>query len=337
MAFIQHDKLFSSKWFYNYSLLVVGAFAFALGYIFFITPHFIIPGGAYGIGIIINKLSIGMFPQGPFGTLDAADYTGFFSNLAYYCMDYLNDLFRQYKGGIPVGLTGLIVNSILVLLGYKILGPRFGIKTLIGFILCSIFIDVLTCWWGIVPLVDDILLSCVFGGILIGFGFGLILQAKANTAGSDIIGMILSKYTKMPLGQMIIYVDLLIILCSLYVDIDWQIPLYSLIVLYISGRVIDITIQGSTYEKALFIISDKSEEIRDKVVLDMKRSGTFIKGQGMYNGQEKTMIFIVVNRRELSILKDFIEQIDPNAFLTVMETNEILGKGFKSLTDKMGN
>jgi len=334
MAFIQHDKLFSGKWFYNYSLLVAGAFIFALGYIFFITPHFIVPGGAYGIGVIINKLSVGMFPQGPFGYLDSADYPGFFSNIAYYCMDYLNDLFRKYEGGIPVGLTGLIINAILVSVGYKILGPRFGIKTIVGFILSSIFIDVLTCWWGMVPLVDDVLLSCVFGGILIGFGFGLILQAKATTAGSDIIGMILSKYTKFPLGQMIIYVDLLIILSSLYVDIDWQIPLYSLIVLYISGRVIDITIQGSTYEKALFIISDKSEEIRDKVVTDMKRSGTFIKGKGMYNGQEKTMIFIVVNRRELALLKDFIQHIDPNAFLTVMETNEILGKGFKSLSDE---
>ena len=334
MAFLQDDKLFSGKWFYNYSLLVAGAFVLALGYIFFITPHFIVPGGAYGIGIIVHKLSIGLFPHGPFNLLDASEYTGFFSKIGYYFMEYQNDMFHQYEGGIPVGLTGLVINVILVLVGIKILGPRFGFKTFFGFFLSSVFIDLATKWWGLVPLVDDVLLSCVFGGILIGFGFGLILRAKATTTGTDTVGMILSKYTGLPLGQMIIYVDLIIILCSLYVEMDWQIPLYSLIVLYISGRVIDITIQGSTFEKALFIISDKAEEIRDKVVIDMKRSGTYLKGKGMYDGQDKNMIFIVVNRRELSILKDFIEHIDPNAFITVMETNEMLGKGFKSLSDK---
>ncbi|MFT5750218.1 MAG: uncharacterized membrane-anchored protein YitT (DUF2179 family), partial [Ancylomarina sp.] len=259
MAFIQDDKLFSGKWFYNYSLLVAGALVLALGYIFFITPHFIVPGGAYGIGIIVNKLSVGLFPHGPFDLLDASEYSGFFSKIGYYFMEYQNDMFHQYEGGIPVGLTGLVINIIFVLVGIKILGPRFGFKTFFGFFLSSVFIDLATKWWGLVPLVDDVLLSCVFGGILIGFGFGLILRAKATTTGTDTIGMILSKYTGLPLGQMIIYVDLIIILCSLYVDMDWQIPLYSLIVLYISGRVIDITIQGSTFEKALFIISDKTE------------------------------------------------------------------------------
>ncbi|MRT92870.1 YitT family protein [Ancylomarina sp. 16SWW S1-10-2] len=335
MAFIQNDKLFSGKWFYNYALLVAGSLVLSLGFIFFITPHFIVPGGAYGIGIIVNKLTIGLFPHGPFNLLDASEYSNFFSKIGYYFMSYQNDMFQQYDGGIPVGLTGLVVNVSLVLIGIKILGPRFGFKTFFGFFFSSIFIDLATKWWGIVPLVDDVLLSCVFGGIIIGFGFGLILKARATTTGTDTIGMILSKYTSLPLGQMIIYVDLMIILCSLYVDMDWQIPLYSLITLYISGRVIDITIQGSTFEKALFIISDKTEEIRDKVVIDMKRGGTYLKGQGMYDGQDKNMIFIVVNRRELSILKDFIEQIDPKAFITVMETNEILGKGFKSLSDKV--
>ncbi|RXQ95893.1 YitT family protein [Ancylomarina salipaludis] len=335
MAFIQHDKLFSGKWFYNYVLLVAGALILAMGYVFFITPYFIVPGGANGIGIIVHKLSIGLFPHGPFNVLDASEYSGFFSNIAYHFMTFQNEMFRQYEGGIPVGLTGLIINMVLVVVGIKILGPRFGYKTFFGFFLSALFIDLLTKWWGIIPLVDDVLLSCVFGGIFIGFGFGLILKAKATTTGTDVIGMSLSKYTSLPLGQMIIYVDLIIILCSLYVEMDWQIPLYSLIVLYISGRVIDITIQGSTFEKALFIISDRTEEIRDKVVVDMKRSGTYLKGQGMYDGEDKNMIFIVVNRRELSILKDFIEHIDPKAFITVMETNEILGKGFKSLTDTM--
>jgi len=334
LAFLQKDSIFSGKWFYNYSLVFAGAFIMAAGFVFFIVPYDLVPGSIYGIGIVINKLTVGLFPQGLFGALKPDDYTGFFSGLLYHFMDYSNDLFRRFGGGIPVGIASLAINIPLSFIGVKILGPRFGIKTVISFILCALFIDTLTAWWGVIPLVDDVLLSCIFGGILIGFGLGLILKARATSAGSDILAMITAKYLKMPLGQTVIYIDSLIVLCSLYIKPDWQIPLYSWIVVFIIGKVIDITMQGSNYEKALFIISDKYEEIKDKVIGDMNRGGTFLKGTGMYDGSEKNMIFMVVNRRELSMLQDYIHSIDSNAFITVMETNEILGKGFKSLNDR---
>jgi len=337
LAFIQKDTIFSGKWFYNYTILIFGAFVMAAGFVFFITPHGIVPGSIYGIGIIINKLTLGSFPQGLFGALTPANYDGFFSGLLYHFMDYSNDLFRKYGGGIPVGIASLAINIPLTFIGIKLLGPRFGIKTVLAFILCALFIDIVSAWWGFIPLVDDVLLSCIFGGILIGFGSGLILKARANSAGSDIIAMIGAKYTKLPLSQLVIYIDSLIVLSSLYIKMDWQIPLYSWIVLFIVGKVIDITLQGSTYEKALFIISDKYEEIRIKVIEDMNRGGTVIKGNGMFDQSEKSMIFMVVNRRELSMLQDFIHSIDPEAFVTVMETNEILGKGFKSLNDNVNN
>ncbi|MFA8436294.1 MAG: YitT family protein [Marinifilaceae bacterium] len=335
MAFLQKDKIFSRKWFSNYGLLIAGSFILAAGFVFFIDPHGIVPGSVYGIGIIINKVTQGLFPHGPFGPQDPANFDGFFMKLVYPLMDYCNDLVRKYGGGIPIGFAGLMINIPLTFIGIKVLGPRFGIKTIIGFILCSIFIDTLTTWWGLIPLVDDVLLSCIFGGILIGFGLGLILKARATTAGSDIIAMIIAKYTKLSLGHLIIYVDSAIVLCSLFIEMDWQIPLYSWIVIFITGKVIDTTLQGTNFEKALFIISDKFEEIRHKVIVDMNRGGTYIKGNGMFNGAEKTLIFTVVNRRELSMLEDYIHSIDPKAFVTVMETNEILGEGFKSLTTKI--
>lgn len=334
LAFLQKDALFSGKWFYNYSILIAGAFIMAAGFVFFIIPHGIVPGSIYGIGIVINKLTLGSFPEGIFGLLNPADYEGFFSGLLYQFMDYSNDLFRKYGGGIPVGIASLVINIPLTLIGIKILGPRFGIKTFISFILCALFIDVVSAWWGFIPLVDDVLLSCIFGGILIGFGLGLILKAKATSAGSDILAMIGSKYTGLPLGQLVIYVDSLIVLSSLYVKMDWQIPLYSWIVIFIIGKVIDVTLQGSTYEKALFIITDKYDEIRTKIIDDLNRPGTLIKGNRMMDHKEKSIIFLVVNRRELSVLQDYIHSIDPHAFVSVMETNEILGKGFKSLHDK---
>ncbi|PKQ68531.1 hypothetical protein BZG01_04800 [Labilibaculum manganireducens] len=335
MTFIQKDTLFSSKWFYNYTILIFGAFVVAAGFVFFIIPHGIVPGTVYGLGIVINKLTIGLFPHGIFGTLNPADYNGFFSGVLYQFMDYSNDLFRKYGGGIPVGLASLAINIPLCFIGIKLLGPRFGVKTFISFILCALFIDIVSTWWGFIPLVDDVLLSCIFGGIFIGFGLGLIIKARASSVGTDIIAMIGAKYTGLPLGQLVIYVDSLIILSCLYIKMDWQIPLYSWIVLFIIGKVTDITLQGSAYEKALFIISDKHEEIRAKITNDFNLNGTIIKGSRTLDLKEKSIIFIVVNRRELSMLQDYIHSIDPIAFVSVMETNEILGKGFKSLTDRL--
>jgi len=335
LAFIQKDILFSGKWFYNHTKIIIGAFIMASGFVFFIIPHNLVPGSIYGIGIIINKLTLGLFPHGLFGNLNPTDYNGFLSGLLYQFMHYSNDLFRKFGGGIPVGISSLLINIPLSFVGIKILGPRFGLRTFLAFILSALFIDIITTWWGVIPLVDDVLLSCIFGGIFIGFGLGLILKARATSAGSDILAMIMAKYTKLPLGQMVIYIDSLIVLCSLYIKIDWQIPLYSFIVLFVIGKVTDITLQGSSYEKALFIISDKYDEIRTKVIGDMNRGGTTLKSTGMYDGQEKNMIFMVVNRRELSMLQDYIHSIDPDAFVCVMETNEILGKGFNSLKEKL--
>lgn len=295
MAFVSKEKLFSLKWFKAYSLILVGAFIMASGFVLFITPHNIVPGGVYGISIVIHH------------------YTGW-----------------------PIGMMALAFDIPLTLIGIRVLGPRFGVKTVVGFILTAVFVDSLTYIFGVQALVpDDILLSSIFGGVFIGFGLGLIFKAKATSGGSDIIAMIISKYTKLPLGQLMIYVDSAIVVTSLFAFHQWEIPLYSLIVIYIAGRVVDLVLQGISYEKTLFIISDKHDEIRDKIIIDLNRGGTFIKGEGMYNGTEKSIIYTVVTRRELALLQDFVNKIDPNAFLTVINANETLGNGFKSLRDKV--
>jgi uncharacterized membrane-anchored protein YitT (DUF2179 family) len=147
--------------------------------------------------------------------------------------------------------------------------------------------------------------------------------------------MIISKHTKLPMGQLLIYVDSVIVLVGLVAFMDWKIPLYSWIVIFITGKVIDVVIQGINYDKTLFIILDQHELIRDKIINDLNRGGTFIKGEGMYNGAEKQVIFTVVSRREVAMLQDHIHKIDPKAFMTVMDANEIIGEGFKSLKDKV--
>lgn len=294
MAFITKEKLFTRKWFVTYAMILVGSFIMASGFVLFITPHKIVPGGVYGISIILHH------------TL-----------------------------GTPVGLIALAFDIPLTLLGIRILGPRFGVKTVVGFILTATFVDVMTLIYGSAPLVEDGLLSSIYGGLLVGLGLGLIFKARATSGGTDIVAMILARYTRLPLGQLMIMVDSAVVLLGLFFFGDWHIPLYSLIVIFITGRVIDVVLQGISYDKTLFIISDEHEKIRDKIIVDLNRGGTYIKGEGMFAGSERTIIYTNVNRRELAILQEYIHQVDPRAFMTVINANEVLGSGFRSLKEKI--
>lgn len=304
MSFLPKVKVFSKQWFIDYALIITGSFILAAGFVYFITPHRIVPGGVYGIAIVVHYLSKG--------------WLSFFPD------------------GFPIGLFGLLLNIPLTYAGIRILGPKFGIKTIIGLILTSVFIDGIT-WLrpvGDAALVNDVLLSCVFGGVLVGFGLGLIFKSRATSGGSDIIAMILAKYTHLPLGRLMIYVDSVIVLTALISFQDWAIPLYSWVVIYISGRAIDMTLEGMDYYKALFIISEKHLEIKEKILNDLDRGGTYLKGKGMFTDDEKQIIFTIVSRREMAILEEFIGKIDPDAFITIMDTKEILGEGFRSLHAK---
>ena len=293
--FPSNEKPFTKKWFISHSLIIIGAFILASGFVLFITPYKIVPGGVYGISIMLH-----------------------------------------YLLGTPVGMVALCFDIPLTIIGIKLLGPRFGYKTVLGFSLTAIFTDVLTYFWGFKPLVNgDALLSSIFGGVMVGLGVGLIFRSKATSGGSDIIAMIIAKYTRMPLGMLMIYVDSVIVLLGLAVFRDWKIPLYSWIVIFITGKVIDIVMAGISYDKSVFIISEKHEEIRDKIISDLNRGGTYIEGKGMFNMADRKIIFTVVNRRELFQLEEFIHEIDPKAFLTILDANEIFGEGFKSLKDKV--
>jgi uncharacterized membrane-anchored protein YitT (DUF2179 family) len=305
MGILPKEKIFSYRWFRDYSFIVVGAFILAIGYVYFISPHKIVPGGVYGVAIVVHYLTEGYFSFWP--------------------------------EGIPIGLFGLVLNIPLTYAGIKILGPKFGIKTIVGLVLASVFMDGVTLLRadGSAPLVDDVLLSCVFGGVLIGFGLGLIFKSRATSGGSDIIAMILAKYTNIQLGQLLIYVDSVIVLIGLMAFQDWKIPLYSWLVIYITGRAIDITMEGRDYNKALFIISKEHEKIKENILIDLERGGTYLHGSGMYTDENKKVIFTIVSRREVAILEQYIHSIDPDAFITVMDTREILGEGFQSLKHKI--
>lgn len=305
MAFLTKDRIFSKKWVSDYLFILLGSFILAASFVFFITPHKIVPGGVYGISIVVHYLTQGVFSFWP--------------------------------DGVPIGLFALMLDIPLIIAGIKILGPRFGVKTITGSILTATFTDMIT-WFrplADAPLVNDVLLSCVFAGVLAGFGLGLIFKSRATSGGSDIIAMIIGKYTHIQIGRLMIYVDSVIVLFGLFAFGDWAIPLYSWVVIFITGKVIDITLEGADYNKALLIISKQHEKIRNKLIEDLNRGGTYLKGEGMFTGEEKRIIYTVVSRREVAVLKEYISNIDPDAFITIMDTKEILGEGFQTLNQKV--
>lgn len=290
------EKAFTKKWFISYGTLVLGTFILAIGYSFFMTPYKIIPGGIYGISIVLH-----------------------------------------HKFGFPVGMAALCFNLPLTLLGLKILGPKFGVKTFVCFIFTALFTDGLVLIWGPDPLNihDEVLLASIFGGFIMGVGVGLIFRSRASSGGSDVIASILSKYTKIPLGTQLMIVDSIIVIGGFLIFQDWKIPLYSWLTIFLMGRVIDVVVHGFADEKTVLIISEKSEIIRLAIINDLKRGGTILKAEGMYGRSEKEVLFTVVNRREVSELVAYIFAIDPNAFITIQNAHEIIGRGFKSIAEKM--
>lgn len=293
-AYITTEKPFSARWVKAYGLIIIGTFILSIGYVYFITPYKIVPGGIYGISIVLH-----------------------------------------HTFGLPVGMIALVFNIPLVLIGLRQLGPRFGAKTFTAFILTSVFVDGLSYFSHMRPLVEDnALLSAVFGGVFMGVGVGLIFKSRATSGGTDVLAMIIGKYQRIPLGQLMIMIDSVIVIIGLVAFRQWEIPLYSWLAIFVMGKVIDVVLQGISYDKTLFIISDKHEQIREKILFDLRRGGTYLNGEGMFNHNPKKIIFTSVNRREVAILEDFIHQIDPNAFMTVIEANEILGEGFKSIKEK---
>jgi len=287
-SFLTQEKFLSAAWFKAIALIIAGSSIMSLGYVYFILPHRIVPGGIYGVSIVIHHLI-----------------------------------------GTPVGMTALGFNILLTLLGIKILGPRFGWKTVLGFVMTSTFIDVLSTFASAEPLTgDDVLLSSIFGGGMIGLGVGLILRSKASVGGSDVIAMMIGKYTRMPLGQLLLIIDTVVVVLGLIAFGDWRVPLYSWITIFILSRVVDTVLQGVSHEKNVFIISEKHEEIRKAILEDIDRGGTLLDATGMYQGEPRKMIFTVLTRRELAILHDHVHKIDPDAFVSVIEAQEITGKGF---------
>lgn len=281
----------------DYIQIIIGAMISGFGIACFITPAKIVAGGVGGIATIL-----------------------------------------YYLVGIDTGLTMILISLPLFLIGMKIFGPLYGLKSFVGMTLLSVFVSLfgqLTNYQGFLDYSDkvDILLSAIFGGVLVGGGIGLVMRAGSNTGGTDIVGQILNLFTPLNVGTCVFICDAIIVVVGGLV-FGLERALFAICALYISGQMINFVVMslGTKYAKTAYIVSDKYESISRRIIDEMNRGGTILQGQGIYTKQERTTLMAVVPNQLINHLTQIVHEEDEKAFMFVHETYQVLGYGFVPLS-----
>ena len=315
------ETLANFAWWRDMITIIFGCIMVSVGFVFFINPYNIVPGGVYGAGIVLHNI----FPSVQVGTFG-------------------------YMFDIPLLITAIII-----------FGKQFGGRTLFAACITPGLMNIISALAyptkealheldpaqllnGAINLSDHLMLSCILGGTIIGAGLGLVVRSNATTGGTDIVAMLLNKYFHIPFSRGVLLADAGVVLAGLLVigfglGLDegetggWLLSLYSLICIFVSSRVIDYVIDGASYDKLLFIITKENDKMRDFIINDLERGATFLKSAGMYTKEEKEMIFLVVSRREVALVQRKLKSIDPRAFFVVTDAYDTYGEGFKAFPE----
>jgi len=230
---------------------------------------------------------------------------------------------------LPVGMMMLVFNIPLFIFGIKVLGTQFGPRTLFSFITVSVMIDIFDKVLHLGAATDNLLLTSIFGGILLGIGLGIVFRFKGTTGGSDILGQIIHKYSNVSIGTGILIVDFFVISFAGLAFRDINLALYGFISLYFSSKVLDLILDGIDYARSFYIVSEKQDDLIEAITKDMGRGGTEISGKGFYTRKERNILYTVVARKEVATLRQLIQQIDPDAFVIITNVHEVIGEGFR--------
>jgi uncharacterized membrane-anchored protein YitT (DUF2179 family) len=270
------------------------------------------------LGLLISAIGIGLFLVP--GKIVSGGVSGI-ATITYYLFN------------LPVGMVMLALNIPLFLIGLKIFGKTYGVKTFFGTVFLSVYIDLLRYF---IPNANNIidfekgsnaLIAPIFGGVITGIGIGIIMKFGGSTGGTDIVAQIINKYFKIPLGYSFIFIDGIILLVGSSI-FGLEKGLYAIISLYASAIAINKIFEGVSYSKMVYIISDYHEDIRNLILHDFDRGGTGLYGNGLYTNKDKKIIMTVLKNKEIHDLKNYVKQIDPNAFVIISEVYEVLGEGF---------
>jgi uncharacterized membrane-anchored protein YitT (DUF2179 family) len=236
----------------------------------------------------------------------------------------------NYFAGLPVGVLTMIFNVPIFLLGLKTMGRKYVLNSLAGMVATSLFIDFFNKVVKLPSATDNPVLASIYGGVLLGIGLGIVFRGRASTGGSDIIGTVLHKYTGMSIGYGIMITDFVVISASGLALQSLEAPLYGYLVLFLSTKLIDMILEGWSYSKLVVIISAQTEKIADFILNTLERGGTALRSRSLYLNREGEVILTVIHRKQLAELKAYIKGIDPDAFVIINDTYDVLGRGFKS-------
>lgn len=310
------------EWWKSWAQLIVGCMIMMSGMALFLDPYRILPGGVGGLGQVFHAI----FPT------------------------------------LQVGTFGYFVEVPLLIIAFLMFGKRLGARTVVAALFCWGFLILLEKYLlyptaeasealdpsqllgGSLDLSGDLLLATILGGVVVGFGQAVVVRTQATTGGIDIVAMLLQKYAGIKFSTAIFMADCVVVLSGLVVigfgwgsasgeGAGWILSLYSLITIFLASRVIAWGLDGASYDKLLFVISDEHTELKKFIVEDLDRSATYIRARGMYTDKERDMIFLVVPRKQVHLVKRKIQEIDPRAFVVETDAYETYGEGFKPFPD----
>ncbi|MBS2770280.1 YitT family protein [Anoxybacillus rupiensis] len=236
-------------------------------------------------------------------------------------------LLLYFLFGIDPSLTNLLLNIPLFFIGWKLLGRHSFFYTMIGTVSLSLFLWIFQHYAIKMPLKHDLTLAALFAGVFVGIGLGIIFRYGGTTGGVDIIARLLYKYRGISMGKTMFAFDAVVITLSL-LYLSYREAMYTLVAVFIGARVIDFMQEGGYAAKGATIISERSEEIATKILTEMERGVTVLKGRGSYTKRERDVLYCVVAKNELPRLKNVIISVDPHAFVAVTDVHDVLGEGF---------
>lgn len=281
----------------SYLIISFGLLIYSFAYTTLLIPAKVMGGGASGVGIIV-----------------------------YYATGEV----------IPVGITYLIFNAILVGFGVFIIGPKFGLKTLYAIGFNSLALTLMQKFMPLdtMGLMGDPLLSSILGGALAGMGIAFCFSQGGSSGGTDIIAMIINKYRNISLGKVIMMVDVIIIGCSYFVFHEISTVIYGYVTMGVLGYTIDLVMNGNKQSAQIMIFSPKTQEIADHIISSSGRGVTLLDGMGAYTKNTQKVAVLVCRKNETSQFFRIIKEIDPNAFISVASVMGVYGKGFEELRVK---
>lgn len=318
------EKAKDLNWWLDWIGIIIGCFIMSAGFVYFINPYNIIPGGVYGTSIVLHNL----FPH------------------------------------IQVGTFGYMLDVPLMVLSIILLGSKLGARTILAVLVSPAIMNILSALSypsvealqaldpaqllnGHIDMSDDLMLTTILGSMMIGLGCGIVVRCDATSGGSDIVAMIFQKYLHIPFSKAILMVDGVVVLFGLLIigmgvgqegevtSGSWLLSFYSLLAIFISSRTLAYVLNGSKDDKMIFIVSSKPVDLfRDFILNELERTATRIKSSGLYSGQDKEMLFLIAKNKEVRILKQFIKEIDPDAFVVVTDAYDTYGEGWQNLPSK---